>query len=65
MAKAYSFKENKTTTKKIIGFYDLNTHTIDVDGVKMDILKELEIFEGAPIELVVRVKEETDLTEEM
>ena len=57
--KNYSYKESKTTTKKISGIYDTATHTIEADTESRDILKELEDFEGPIIEITVTVKKET------
>ena len=62
--KNYTYKESKTTTKKISGVYDTATHSIESDADKRDILKELEDFEGAVIEVTITVKEETDLSNE-
>ena len=62
--KNYTYKESKTTTKKISGIYDTATHTIESEADKRDILKELEDFEGAVIEVSIVVKEETDLSNE-
>ena len=62
--KNYTYKESKTTTKKISGVYDTATHTIESETDKRDILKELEDFEGAVIEVSIVVKEETDLSNE-
>ena len=62
--KSYTYKESKTTTKKISGVYDTATHTIESEADKRDILKELEDFEGAVIEVSIVVKEETDLSNE-
>ena len=62
--KNYSYKESKTTTKKISGVYDTATHTIEYEADKRDILKELEDFEGTVIEVSIVVKEETDLSNE-
>ena len=62
--KNYTYKESKTTTKKISGVYDTTTHTIESEADKRDILKELEDFEGAVIEVSIVVKEETDLSNE-
>ena len=64
MAKNYVFKESKVTTKKLIGMYDAEKHVIDVDGEEKDIVTELKDFEGAIVEIVIKVKEETDLVEE-
>ena len=62
--KDYTYKESKTATKKISGVYDTATHTIESETDKRDILKELEDFEGAVIEVSIVVKEETDLSNE-
>ena len=62
--KNYSYKESKTTTKKISGVYDTTNHTIESEADNRDILKELEDFEGAVIEVSITVKEETDLANE-
>ena len=62
--KNYTYKENKTITKKISGDYDTATHTIESEADKRDILKELEDFEGSVIEVSITVKEETDLSNE-
>lgn len=58
----YIYKESKVITKKIAGFYDATRHIIDVDGVAKDIVEELNDFEGAPIEIVIKLKEESDLS---
>lgn len=58
------YKQTTITTKKLAGFYDAEKHSIDVDGVAMDVLEALEVFNGVPLELVVKVKEETDLLDE-
>ena len=62
--KNYSYKESKTTTKKISGVYDTATRTIASEADNRDILKELEDFEGAVIEVSITVKEETGLANE-
>lgn len=64
MAKNYSYKESKVTTKKLVDVYDVDTHTLEVDGEDKDILKELEDFNGAILEVTMKVKEETDLADE-
>lgn len=64
MAKSYSYKESKVTTKKLVGMYDAEKHVIDVDGENKDIVEELKDFEGAIVEVVIKVKEETDLADE-
>ena len=62
--KTYSYKENKTISKKISGVYDSATHTIESEGDKRDILKELEDFADDVIEISITMKEETDLSNE-
>lgn len=64
MSKNYTYKESKITTKKLVGVYDSDKHTIDVDGDSKDIIEELKDFEGAVIEVVIREKSETDLSDE-
>ena len=64
MAQNYVFKESKVTTKKLIGLYNAEKHTIDIDGVDKDIVEELKDFADSLIEIVVKVKEETDLLDE-
>ena len=62
--KTYSYKENKIISKKISGVYDTTTHTIESEGDKRDILKELEDFADDVIEISITTKEETDLSNE-
>ena len=62
--KTYSYKENKIISKKISGVYDTATHTIESEGDKRDILKELEDFADDVIEISITTKEETDLSNE-
>ena len=64
MAKNYAYKESKVTIKKLVGMYDAEKHVIDVDGENKDIIEELNDFEGAIVEVIIKVKEETDLTDE-
>lgn len=64
MGKSYSYKESKVTTKKLVGMYDAEKHVIDVDGENKDIVEELKDFEGTIVEVVIKVKEETDLADE-
>lgn len=59
----YLYKKNIITTKKLAGIYDAEGGIINVDGEDKELLEELRDFEGAAIELVVKVKEETDLAD--
>lgn len=63
MAQNYVYKESKVTTKKLVGFYNAEKHAVEVDGEDKDIIVELNDFEGSAIEIVVKVKEENDLTD--
>lgn len=59
----YLYKKNTVTTKKLAGIYDAEGGIINVDREDKELLEELRDFEGATIELVVKVKEETDLAD--
>lgn len=59
----YLYKKNTVTTKKLAGIYDAEGGIINIDGEDKELLEELRDFEGAAIELVVKVKEETDLAD--
>lgn len=59
----YIYKETTVTTKKLAGVYDSDKNTIDVDGEDKSILDELKDFTGACVEITIKLKEETDLTE--
>lgn len=58
------YRQTIVTQKKMVGFYDADKHEIEVDGVFMDILEALRDFDGAALELVVKIKEEKDLLDE-
>ena len=64
MAKNYTYKQSKVTTKKLVGVYDAQNNIIDVDGENKNIIEEMKDFEGAVVEVIVKVKEETDLADE-
>lgn len=64
MAKNYSYKESKVTTKKLVGVYNAENHTIEVDGINKKVIEELKDFADCVIEIVVKEKSETDLSEE-
>ena len=57
------FKEVKTTSMKAAGILDADNMIIEVDGEPKDIKTLLSVFNGAPIELNVKVKEESELDE--
>lgn len=55
----FTFKEVKTTSMKAAGILDADNMTIDVDGEP----KVLSVFNGTPIELNIKIKEESELDE--
>ena len=63
MANPFSFKEVTTKTMKVIGIVDASRMIIDVDGEEKNISTLLSAFEGNNIEMVVKVKAESDLDE--
>jgi len=63
MAKNYTYKESRVTTKKLVGMYDAGKCTIEVDGEDKKIIDEMKDFEGAIVEVSIKVKQETDLSE--
>lgn len=63
MANAFSFKEVTTKTMKITGMVDTDNMTIDVDGEEKSLATLLSVFNGVDIELVAKVKAESELDE--
>ena len=63
MANPFSFKEVTTKTMKVAGILDSDKMVIDVDGEEKNISTLLSAFEGNNIEMVVKVKAESDLDE--
>lgn len=59
----FVFKEVKTPSMKAAGILDADNMIIEVDGEPKDIKTLLSVFNGAPIELNVKVKEESELDE--
>lgn len=64
MAKNYLYKESTVKTKKLVGVYNAESHIIEVDGIEKDIFEELKDFADCVIEVIVKEKSETDLSEE-
>ena len=64
MAKNYTYKESKVTTKKLVGMYDAEKGIIEVDGEDKNLIDEMKDFEGAIVEVSIKIKQETDLTNE-
>ena len=63
MANAFSFKEVTTRTMKITGMFDSDRMVIDVDGEEKNLSTLLSAFNGVNIELVAKVKAESELDE--
>lgn len=61
--KNLQYKKVTTTTLKVCGFLDTNRMVVDVDGVEKDIKTLLSDFDGACVELNVKVKDEMELEE--
>ena len=64
MAKNYSYKEQKTIIKKLAGLYNAGNNIVEVDGIDKNILDELKDFDGSFVEVVIKEKDETDLSNE-
>ena len=63
MGKVFSYKTTTTTTMSIKGFVDTEFMTIDVDGEEKKLSTLLSEFNGAFIELSIKLKDECDLEE--
>lgn len=63
MANAFSFKEVTTKTMKIAGMLDTDHMTVDVDGEEKSLATLLSVFNGVDIELVAKIKSESELDE--
>ena len=61
MANAFSFKEVTTRTMKIAGMLDTDRMVMDVDGEEKSLATLLSAFNGVDIELVAKVKAESEL----
>ena len=63
MANAFSFKEVTTKTMKITGMVDTDNMTIDVDGEEKKLSTLLSVFNGADVDIQVKIKSEEELDE--
>ena len=63
MANAFSFKEVTTRTMKIAGMLDTDRMVVDLDGEEKSLATLLSVFNGVDIELVAKVKAESELDE--
>lgn len=63
MSKNLTYKKSTTTALKASGILDIVNGTIDIDGVEKKVLSLLKDFDGAEVELSVKVKDEEELDE--
>lgn len=63
MANTFSFKEVTTKTMKIAGMLDTDRMVVDVDGEEKSLATLLSVFNGVDIELVAKIKSESELDE--
>ena len=59
----FTYKKTTTTAMKIAGIIDTDMMTIDVDGEEKKLSTLLSDFDGAAIEINVKIKEENELLE--
>jgi len=61
---SFTYKQTKATTMKVCGYYDASLKTItDENEVERNIITLLSDFDGAPIEIAIKVKDEVELEE--
>lgn len=60
---SFVYKKTVTTSMKVAGIIDTDDLTIDVDGETKELSTLLSDFNGAAIEINVKVKSEEDLSE--
>lgn len=63
MANAFSFKEVTTKTMKISGMVDIDNMTVDIDGDVKKLSTLLSVFNGADVDIQVKIKSEEELDE--
>lgn len=59
----FAYKKTVTTAMKVAGIIDSDNLTIDVDGEEKKLSTLLSVFNGVPIEINVKVKDEEELDE--
>lgn len=59
----FAYKKTVTTAMKIAGILDSGNLTVDVDGEEKKLSTLLSDFNGADIEINVKVKDEQELNE--
>lgn len=59
----FAYKKTVTTAMKVAGILDSDNLTVDVGGEKKKLSTLLSGFNGAPIEINIKVKDEEELDE--
>ena len=59
----FAYKKTVTTAMKVAGILDSDKLTVDVDGEEKKLSTLLSGFNGAPIEINIKVKDEEELDE--
>lgn len=59
----FAYKKTTTTAMKVAGIIDTDNMTVDVDGEVKKLSTLLSDFNGAGIEINIKVKDEEDLDE--
>ena len=59
----FAYKKTVTTAMKVVGILDSDNLTVDVDGEEKKLSTLLSDFNGAPIEINIKVKDEEELDE--
>lgn len=59
----FTHKRTVTETMKIAGIIDTDSMMVDVDGEEKSLATLLSVFDGAGIEINIKVKDEEDLPE--
>ena len=59
----FAYKKTVTTAMKVAGILDSDNLTVHVDGEEKKLSTLLSDFNGAPIEINIKVKDEEELDE--
>ena len=59
----FAYKKTVTTAMKVAGILDSDNLTVDVDGEEKKLSTLLSDFNGSPIEINIKVKDEEELDE--
>lgn len=59
----FVYKKTVTTSMKVAGILDTDNMTVDVDGEEKKLSTLLSDFNGAPMEINIKLKDEEELDE--